>query len=219
MTQVLALPSINSEGNRRAYYRNDQAKVVKPGRPNDKPVDRKTSAENLWDMPSGTPGSFGADGVFSFGAAPFSASSGEKARTLSERLHHPEVKDDPLNDLGRLPVAGFGGPVRTNDLFNARANPLLNQFDPSANPLLNQFDASRISPAEVGMPPFRFTPPQWVYKDPEGQYQGPFSSEQMHAWCKDGYFPPNLPIKCMEDTVFIPLFQFMEKYGAEAPFL
>ncbi|KAI8905509.1 hypothetical protein EDD86DRAFT_66244 [Gorgonomyces haynaldii] len=73
--------------------------------------------------------------------------------------------------------------------------------------------------AKQEIPPFRFIPPQWVYKDPEGNLQGPFSSEQMHAWYKEGYFPPGLPIKCDGDPVFIPLFQLLEKYGTEAPFL
>ena len=66
---------------------------------------------------------------------------------------------------------------------------------------------------------FKFVPPKWFYQDPSLLEQGPFTSEQMHNWFKEGYFPPSLPIKCAGDDSFIDLRRFVEKYGSEAPFL
>ncbi|KAH9269447.1 hypothetical protein BASA83_008530 [Batrachochytrium salamandrivorans] len=74
-------------------------------------------------------------------------------------------------------------------------------------------------PGTSNVPPFQFVPPQWVYQDPAGALRGPFTSEQMHNWYKEGYFPDNLPIKCVEDPSFIALHQFVEKYGQQAPFI
>ena len=34
----------------------------------------------------------------------------------------------------------------------------------------------------------------WVYLDPNGSKQGPFSSSQMASWFAAGYFPANLPV-------------------------
>lgn len=34
----------------------------------------------------------------------------------------------------------------------------------------------------------------WVYLDPNGSKQGPFSSSQMSSWFSAGYFPSNLPV-------------------------
>jgi hypothetical protein len=73
--------------------------------------------------------------------------------------------------------------------------------------------------SQYTVPSFQFVPPKWFYQDPSMRDQGPFSSEEMHAWYKEGYFPPALPIKCEGDPNYIPLLQFVEKYGSEAPFL
>lgn len=35
---------------------------------------------------------------------------------------------------------------------------------------------------------------QWIYLDPDGQKQGPFSSSQMATWFSAGYFPKSLPV-------------------------
>ena len=34
----------------------------------------------------------------------------------------------------------------------------------------------------------------WIYLDPNGDQQGPFTSAQMMAWVDAGYFPKNLPV-------------------------
>jgi hypothetical protein len=81
-------------------------------------------------------------------------------------------------------------------------------------------DYSRLLPPGISRIPaiVNSIPQKWVYKDPEGKIQGPFSAEQMQGWYKSGYFPPDLPIKSDVELKFIPLFQFIEKYGQLNPF-
>lgn len=35
---------------------------------------------------------------------------------------------------------------------------------------------------------------QWIYLDPKGERQGPFTTSQMVTWFNAGYFPANLPV-------------------------
>ncbi len=53
---------------------------------------------------------------------------------------------------------------------------------------------------------------QWIYLDPKGDRQGPFTSSQMVAWFSAGYFPANLPVTWYmtgeildPDAIFFPL--------------
>ncbi|KAF3937407.1 hypothetical protein ABW19_dt0207341 [Dactylella cylindrospora] len=60
----------------------------------------------------------------------------------------------------------------------------------------------------------------WVYKDPTGKIQGPFSGLEMHDWYKAGFFQPDLQIKRQEDGEFEPLGQFIRRVGnSREPFL
>jgi len=58
----------------------------------------------------------------------------------------------------------------------------------------------------------------WVYKDPLGNVQGPFSNEEMNGWYTDGYFNDSLMIKRQNDPKFIPLGQLSQQYGGRSPF-
>lgn len=130
----------------------------------------------------------------------------------SNRSSPPQKTNDLFSDsLGnnssvssRLPFTAFGGdhaPMQPSRLGHSslRGMPPLS--------------ASSLPSGPVGPPgPFKFVPPQWLYQDPSQRLQGPFTSEQMHGWYKEGYFPPQLPIKCVGDNVFIPLHQLIERY-------
>jgi len=48
----------------------------------------------------------------------------------------------------------------------------------------------------------------WFYLDPQGFEQGKFSSEQMLAWTKSGFFPPNLQVRRDSDTYFSDICRF-----------
>jgi hypothetical protein len=82
-----------------------------------------------------------------------------------------------------------------------------------------------LSPGHPGLdilpriPPFTFQPQSWVYRDPSGVIQGPFTAQQMQDWYTEGFFPSELPIKKMSDPVFSPLNYLVGRFGPKMPFL
>ena len=61
---------------------------------------------------------------------------------------------------------------------------------------------------------------RWVYLDPQGQVQGPFTGLEMNDWYKAQFFSPDLRVKKVEDTEFEPLGQLIRRIGnSREPFL
>ncbi|KAK4238312.1 gyf domain-containing protein [Achaetomium macrosporum] len=61
---------------------------------------------------------------------------------------------------------------------------------------------------------------RWVYLDPQGMVQGPFSGLEMHDWYKANFFSPDLRVKRVEDPDFEPLGQLIRRIGnSREPFL
>ncbi|KAJ3273316.1 hypothetical protein HDV01_004533 [Terramyces sp. JEL0728] len=199
--KVLSMVSINSEATRRMYSRDTPKKPVK-----EKAI-APSKKDDMWDTPT-TGGSFGANGVFGFGIK-------DEVRALPIK-NNWSVLESQMDDTKSSPP---NKKVPDSDLFN---QPQFTSHSAGRDPfggfgMHEPMDYPRPNPATI--PPFIFNPPEWVYQDPAARIQGPFTSEQMHGWYKEGYFPPGLPIKCVGDTMFIPLLQFVEKFGNEQPFL
>ncbi|KAJ5292692.1 uncharacterized protein N7443_008645 [Penicillium atrosanguineum] len=61
---------------------------------------------------------------------------------------------------------------------------------------------------------------RWIYRDPQGNIQGPWTGLEMHDWFKAGFFSPELQIKKQEDIEFEPLAQLVRRIGnSREPFL
>ena len=61
---------------------------------------------------------------------------------------------------------------------------------------------------------------RWIYRDPQGQTQGPWTGLEMHDWYKAGFFSPELLVKKFEDTEYEPLAQLIRRIGnSREPFL
>jgi len=61
---------------------------------------------------------------------------------------------------------------------------------------------------------------RWIYRDPSGNIQGPWSGLEMHDWFKAGFFTAELQVKKLEDTEFEPLAQLVRRIGnSREPFL
>lgn len=61
---------------------------------------------------------------------------------------------------------------------------------------------------------------RWVYLDPQGQTQGPWSGLEMHDWYKASFFTADLSVKKVEDAEFEPLGQLIRRIGnSREPFL
>ena len=61
---------------------------------------------------------------------------------------------------------------------------------------------------------------RWIYRDPQGNTQGPWSGLEMHDWYKAGFFSPELLVKKAEDAEYEPLAQLIRRIGnSREPFL
>jgi PERQ amino acid-rich with GYF domain-containing protein len=61
---------------------------------------------------------------------------------------------------------------------------------------------------------------RWIYRDPQGNTQGPWSGLEMHDWYKAGFFSPELQVKKQEDADYEPLAQLIRRIGnSREPFL
>lgn len=61
---------------------------------------------------------------------------------------------------------------------------------------------------------------RWIYRDPQGNIQGPWSGLEMHDWFKAGFFTAELQVKKLEDIEFEPLAQLVRRIGnSREPFL
>ncbi|KAL5032691.1 hypothetical protein BDV3_001246 [Batrachochytrium dendrobatidis] len=141
----------------------------------------------------------------------------------SDALNQQHRRNSPSGNFdfeGMRDIGSTTSPAlmrRSHSGMSSAAASNLHHTGPMPSQMFNE--APAFMPGSLAMPGFQFVPPQWVYKDPSGVLRGPFTSEQMHNWYKDGYFPENLPIKCVEDPLYIALSQFVERYGQQAPFL
>lgn len=61
---------------------------------------------------------------------------------------------------------------------------------------------------------------RWIYRDPQGNTQGPWSGLEMHDWYRAGFFSPELLVKKQEDPEYEPLAQLIRRIGnSREPFL
>ncbi|KAK0893030.1 kinesin-like protein [Friedmanniomyces endolithicus] len=61
---------------------------------------------------------------------------------------------------------------------------------------------------------------RWIYRDPQGQTQGPWTGLEMHDWYKAGFFSPELLVKKFEDSDYEPLAQLIRRIrNSREPFL
>jgi PERQ amino acid-rich with GYF domain-containing protein len=61
---------------------------------------------------------------------------------------------------------------------------------------------------------------RWIYRDPQGNTQGPWSGLEMHDWYRAGFFSADLLVKKYEDPDYEPLAQLIRRIGnSREPFL
>ena len=145
-----------------------------------------------------------------------------------------------INPLGAIGREAVGSQVRDAESRSARA-----LFDDSLDPahgggfpeqssqpglpsaaaaLAAAFDAPPNLGGDAGqnLPRMMVMPDRmrWVYLDPQGQIQGPFTGLEMNDWYKAHFFTPDLRVKKVEDTEFEPLGQLIRRIGnSREPFL
>lgn len=135
--------------------------------------------------------------------------------------------------LGEL-QAGMNEPEQAKDpqgpSFGAPGQPSQQTQDPT-RPQHIQSQSQSQSQIQSTQTPNQPPPPQqrtmvmpdrmrWIYRDPQGQTQGPWSGLEMHDWYKAGFFSPELLVKKYEDPEYEPLAQLIRRIGnSREPFL
>ncbi|KAK9711094.1 kinesin-like protein [Basidiobolus ranarum] len=129
----------------------------------------------------------------------------DSAPSVDNRLDPSQIDNIPYvnNDLAK-------GSMPSNEKLTISTNPNLRPEGPPNHPGFKKEDLGGY------MPPIS----RWLYKDPAGNVQGPFSSEEMQEWYSAGFFPPSLLVKREGDPAFEPLGLMVRQIGdEEKPFL
>ncbi len=158
--------------------------------------------DNLWATPSsdavgsGDFGSFDENGIFRAAGA---ASDFSMPPLRPEEFGFPAraskpVEQQPAETSGAASFF-FSSPV-------GRAAPEPVQAAPQSTAAIPQITSDT----------------QWLYRDPSGHIQGPFSSVRMLEWYNGNYFPESLPLRREQDPFFEPLSMWKVKCAGQVPF-
>ena len=165
----------------------------------------------------------------------------EPAGESSSEFRH----NNPLGAIGRgsfpAPARDSDSPMRSNrgvfeDLFPSSDNRGHSQFPSDGGQGASGNMPQSFTPVGGGLPfgapaPMEASAAQvrqmvmpdrmrWVYLDPQGQVQGPFTGLEMNDWYKANFFTPDLRVKKVEDAEFEPLGQLIRRIGnSREPFL
>lgn len=132
----------------------------------------------------------------------------------------------PREELGQMTLgqvtastssqAPFSAPIGTPSLASTAGN---SYFGRTQDQGYTSADASQMPATQQRqmVMPDRM---RWIYRDPQGTTQGPWSGLEMHDWYKAGFFSPELQVKKLEDADYEPLAQLIRRIGnSREPFL
>lgn len=154
----------------------------------------------------------------SFGAIGRGTFSSRETDSPIRTTRHPFEDLFPPTESSRTPNAfsSVEGPGQTSTAFppSSAAQPTYQQSQASSEAASNQIPATQ---QRMMVMPDRM---RWVYLDPQGQVQGPWSGLEMHDWYKASFFTADLSVKKVEDAEFEPLGQLIRRIGnSREPFL
>ena len=142
------------------------------------------------------------------GASPFTSHEGGQG-AVNNRGNVQSSLQQPFTTASSIAPAPAAHPSSNNGSFFGRSP----ESDGGAG------GSNQIPPAQQRqmVMPDRM---RWVYRDPQGIEQGPFSGLEMHDWYKAGFFSPELQVKKIEDNEHEPLAQLIRRIGnSREPFL
>ena len=145
---------------------------------------------------------------------------------VNEQSPQAPTKDVLSTETADLPYSSV---AETPDLAHISASPIFKEpakapaftpdFAPSPQTLVRDdiLKQTAFRPPQKVEVPYRH--PQWLYRDPSGHIQGPFSPTDMQEWMNLGFFTDDLSIKRVMDPDFISLSRFKLLYGPASPFM
>ncbi|KAL1455521.1 hypothetical protein WDU94_009610 [Cyamophila willieti] len=141
----------------------------------------------------------------------FKESSQDKGQEMHQHPQHVSKKTSPSHTNSA--VLESNNRLDSNELMNQRLSKVVDDIDrliteeenkESNQPTSNGIDSN--------------IKDKWLYKDPQGSVQGPFTSAEMAEWYRSGYFRSNLLVRRLCDEQFSPLGDLFHFYG-NIPFL
>lgn len=160
-------------------------------------------------------GSGGFEGVLGFGNSPTTPASAQPDQQLGggdlrqPQENKPQPEDDRWSQKNWRRAPEPDKPAETEP-----AQPL---SEVSQEPPSSAVPESR---TPVQEPREDLGAVNWLYRDPNGQEQGPFTGNQMHEWYSHSYFHDDLPIRRQNETSFQTLAELKTATGnAVQPFL
>lgn len=210
--------------------------------------DRAAMAGNFGDNPFGSSADLGSpslsalSGLGAFGAQSGQSRGGSRLGSLfptsvqDQRPEHGRQDEDDAGsgDFANPPRDTSSPFRRTADVSGAFADQDRNTETSNQEPIGQRpaqpsasMQAQAVSSSASNQPP----PAQqktmvmpdrmrWIYRDPQGVTQGPWSGLEMHDWYKAGFFSPELLVKKYEDPEYEPLAQLIRRIGnSREPFL
>ncbi len=172
--------------------------------------------DSLWATPSaeavgsGDFGSFDENGIFRAAGA---ASDFSMPPLRPEEFGFPARASKPVEpNPVEIPSA-----ISSSSAAAAAAASSSFFFSSPVNRAAPEPASSASQPTTTAIP--QITPDtQWLYRDPSGHVQGPFSSVRMLEWYNGNYFPENLPLRREQDPFFEPLSMWKVKCAGQIPF-
>ncbi|CAK7236476.1 kinesin-like protein [Sporothrix bragantina] len=176
--------------------------------------------------------------------AQMSANQEQEGGSLSDSV--PDLRQiNPLGAIGREAVSSqardadigsirpgrglFDDPMDSNrggpsNIFTTEQSSQANMLASASSPLPQHFESGPRPNADTPLnAPRTMVMPdrmRWVYLDPQGQTQGPFTGLEMNDWYKANFFTADLRVRKVEDTEFEPLGQLIRRIGnSREPFL
>ena len=138
-----------------------------------------------------------------------------------------------LDDLFRTPASNEVQRGFNHDMGPPSGNANHQDYNQAMNPPSTQMSSSSGPSSQYGFSPETNQPPpaqqrqmvmpdriRWIYRDPSGNMQGPFSGLEMHDWYRAGFFSAELQVKKVEEKDYEPLAQIIRRIGnSREPFL
>lgn len=176
---------------------------------------KKTWGEEDHQLPEWATESFDYGGTFDATGA-FHDTTKDEVKKEVEQKQPPVVEEEPevTPDVASIPPE----PQKFAD-YNGGGGASIDRMKEVADFVANL--VMEDEPKDVKITPSIPAPSlmDWLYLDPQGDTQGPFSAQDMSEWYKAGYFQESLMVRRSIDANFIPLGQLVKVYGRTAPFM
>ena len=153
------------------------------------------------------------------------SSSFDQGQNLSQFSRGSEEMVAPPEGNGAFPQTSMGGSAHIPITSSGFSQGIAHTADagPPAGQGLSRSEGSSSSNQLPATQQRQMVMPdrmRWIYRDPSGNMQGPWSGLEMHDWFKAGFFTAELQVKKLEDADYEPLAQLVRRIGnSREPFL